>query len=213
MRASPSPIPNFFRYQKTSETKKDSSTEVFGTVRQKSLTENFDKTILSKKNSLSETSDTLKISSTIFAATVRGKLLKKICDTTSLSPAPPPPNLIQKVSLHQKFCETQKSSPTMFFGTVIKRIFIENRVFPHLFKKIFDTRNYSHSKGFPNGVFQHNETKNSWRIIVIIAPPSNPWFLSIPENSWNTKRLPYEVFSYSQTTNFREKIVMFSSYA
>ena len=89
--ASPSLIPNFFRYQKTSETKKDFSTEVFGTVRQKFLTENRDKTILSKKNSLPETSDLLKISSTIFAATVRGKLLTENCDTTSLSPAPPPP--------------------------------------------------------------------------------------------------------------------------
>ena len=89
VRASPSLILNFSRYQKTSETKKVSSTEVFGTVRQKFLTENRDITILSKRISLPETSDTLKVSSTIFAATVRGKLLTENCNTTSLSPAPP----------------------------------------------------------------------------------------------------------------------------
>ena len=134
MIASPSLIPNFFRYQKTSETKKDFSTEVFGTVRQKFLTENRGITILSEKTSLTETSDTLKVSSTNFAVTVRGKLLTENCDTTSLSP---PPNLIQKVSLHQKFCETQKSSPTMFFGIVIKRIFCRKSCYSTPSQKIF----------------------------------------------------------------------------
>ena len=103
VRASPSLIPNFFRYQKTSETKKDFSTEVFGTVRQKFLTENRGISILSEKTSLPETSDTLKVSSTIFAATVRGKLLTENCDTTSLSPAPPPPPPI----LSKKFLHTR----------------------------------------------------------------------------------------------------------
>ena len=135
MIASPSLIPNFFRYQKTSETKKVSSTQIFGTVRQKFLTENRDLTILSKKISLPETSDTLKVSSTIFAATVRGKLLTENCDTTSLSPAPP--HLIQKFSLKQKICETQKISPTMFFGIVIKQIFYRKSCFSTTSQKFF----------------------------------------------------------------------------
>ena len=134
--ASPSLIPNFFRYQKTSETKKDFSTEVFGTVRQKFLTENHGISILSEKTSLTETSDTLKVSSTNFAVTVRGKLLTENCDTTSLSPAPPP-HLIQKISLNQKICETQKISPTMFFGFVIKQIFYRKSCFSTPIQKIF----------------------------------------------------------------------------
>ena len=135
MIASPSLIPNFFRYQKTSETKKDFSTEVFGTVRQKFLTESRGITILSEKTSLSETSDTLKVSSTNFAVTVRGKLLTENCDTTSLSPAPP--HLIQKISLNQKICETQKISPTMFFGFVIKQIFYRKSCFSTPIQKNF----------------------------------------------------------------------------
>ena len=80
---------------------------------------------------------------------------------------PPPPFLIHKIFRYQKFCKTQKGSPTKFFGTVRQQIFYRKSWYSHLRHKIFrypklsETQKDSSTKLFGT-VRQNNFDGRSW---------------------------------------------------
>ena len=84
--------------------------------------------------------------------------------------------------------ETVKGSFTMFFGTVILKIFDGKSWYypPPSYPNFFDTRNQCNSKGFPYGNFRHCETKKFRRKILIFSPPLLSINFSLPEIFWNT---------------------------
>ena len=75
-------------------------------------------------------------------------------DTPPSSPSPPP-SLIHKFFRYQKFCETQKGSPTNFFGTVRQNNFDKKSWNPPplLSLKFFGTRNFLKHRRVPQRNF------------------------------------------------------------
>ena len=67
---------------------------------------------------------------------------KKNCDI-------PYPPFIHKFFRYQKFCETQKVSPTKFFGTVKQQIFYRKTYIPLLGMSFFDNRNFLKHRRVP----------------------------------------------------------------
>ena len=64
----------------------------------------------------------------------------------------PPPTMHQNFR-YQNFLETQKGSPTNFFGTVRQKKSTENSDIPFLCIKFFDTRNFLKHRSVPQRNF------------------------------------------------------------
>ena len=62
---------------------------------------------------------------------------KVLAENVILPPSPPSPHPVQKISRNQKICETQNSSPTMFFGIVRKQTFYRKSCYSTLSHKFF----------------------------------------------------------------------------
>ena len=71
----------------------------------------------------------------------------------------------------------------------------------------FDTRSFSENRRFPlrRLSFRSCETKSFDKTVM---PPSYLWNFSIKEFFWNTKVFANEIIWFSQTKNFRRKIVI-----
>ena len=83
----------------------------------------------------------------------------------------------------------------------------ENRDKPPLIHFFIDTRKFSENRRFPSQrlSFRSCETKKIGRIVM---PPSYAWKPSIKEFPWNTTVFSSEIIWFSQTKNFRRKIVI-----
>ena len=76
---------------------------------------------------------------------------------------------------------------------------------PPSYPNFFDTRNYCNSKGFPNGIFRHCETKNFRRKILILFPPPLIQTFSIPEVIATVKDSRTEIFGTVRQKHFDGK--------
>ena len=122
-----------FRYQKTSETQKGSPTGFFGIMRQK----NFPRRIV-----IPPTSPPPLSCMTFFDTWISLKYRRfpcedfRYCETKSIRQKieipPPPLSFIYKIFWYQKFSETEKGSPTKFFGTIRQKKFDEKWWYPLL---------------------------------------------------------------------------------
>ena len=165
----PPPLIQTFSIPEIIAAVKDFPTEVFGTVRQK----NFEGKSwysspppLIQTFSIPEVIATVKDSRTEIFGTVRqnhfdGKSWYSLH-----------PSLIQTFSVPETN-QTLKGSPTKFFGTVGQNFFDgKSWHSPPPLIQTFSTPEICNSKGLPYGSFQHCETKNFRRKILIFPPPS-----------------------------------------
>ena len=90
---------------------------------------------------------------------------------TSTKPWYPPP-FIQNFFPYQNFFETQKCSPTKFFGTVRQSFPDEKTWYPPCYPWFFSTsETFWNTRGFPHEVFRHCEAKTfSWKKILPAIP-------------------------------------------
>ena len=101
---------------------------------------------------------------------------------------------------------TVKDPPTETFGTVRQKIFPRKILIlpPPSYPKLFDTRNYCNSKGFPYGSFRHCERKNFRLKVLKLPPPSliHKFFASGIFLKHGTEGFPYEIFRHCGTKKF-----------
>ena len=104
----------------------------------------------------------------------------------------------------QKLSETQKVSPTKFFGTVRQKNSDGNSWYPPIKQFLFTLRNFLKNWKVPLGNFSVLWDKK-------ISPeyrgncPSFIHFFSFPEVIWNTEGFRDEVFWYCETKGFDGK--------
>ena len=91
------------------------------------------------------------------------------CETKSSDKTVMPPPMHENFR-QKNFFETPKCSPMKYFGTVRQKLRRKIVILPTL-SKLFDTRNYCNSKGFPYGNFRHCETKTFRRKMLKLPLP------------------------------------------
>ena len=117
------------------------------------------------------------------------------------------PSIMHKIFPNPKFLETQKGSPTMFFGTVRLKSFDRKSWYPPLLSmSFFHNRKFLRRKGVPHKDFRYCDTEQfRWEnrdnpefIIQFFGTPNFP----------NQKRAPPRCFSALWDWKFQWKIVI-----
>ena len=120
---------------------------------------------------------------------------------------------MQKIVRYLNFSETPKGSSKKLSVPWSKTISTENGGTCSLLLSpiFFDTRNWRNTSGFTCKKFPHCETKSLRRRIVMLpqspAPPSYPWFFSIPKIFFKHRTAPLRNVSVVSIEQFRWRIL------